>query len=317
MSYDVVIVGTGPAGLSAALALGRARRTTLVIDGGPGRNAPSDGVHNFLSRDGIAPSDLRKIALEQLTTYSTVEVRTDQVESATAVDDEFDFVLSDNDRVRARRLLLATGVVDDLPAIPGLAERWGRSVVHCPYCHGWERRDIPLAVLALGEAGVRQAIHLRRFSPDVAMCLGTDFELDEEQRQLLAARDVTVLEQPLASVGGEGDSLQWLAFADGSRLDRSALFVHAPLRQRSDLPTQLGCRILDDGAVEINDLGQTSVPGVYAAGDMARRPALPVAGAQVILAAAEGTLAAMVIDQELLYTNPTNGYPPEGHESHD
>ncbi|WP_102143042.1 NAD(P)/FAD-dependent oxidoreductase [Mycobacterium hubeiense] len=304
MSYDAVIVGTGPAGLSAALTLGRVRRATLLIDGGPGRNAPSDGVHNFLSRDGIAPGDLRKIALEQLTAYPSVEVRTGHAESATAVDGEFDIALADSDQVRGRRLLLATGVVDNLPAIPGLAERWGRSVVHCPYCHGWERRDLPLAVLALDEKGVQQAIQLRRFSPDVVLCLGTDFDLDTEQRQLLAARDVTVVDKPLTGVEGEGDSLQWLTFADGSRLERSALFVHGHVRQSSELPTKLGCRILDDGAVEINDLGQTSVPGVYAAGDMARRPTMPVAGAQVILAAAEGTVAAGAIDLELLFTQP-------------
>jgi thioredoxin reductase len=224
-----------------------------------------------------------------------------------AADGEFALVLAGGHRVQARRLLLATGVLDELPAIAGLTERWGHGVVHCPYCHGWERRDLPLAVLALDEAGVRQAIHLRRFSSDVVLCLGADFELDDELRKLLATGDVTVREQLLVGVGGDGASVQWLDFADGSRLDRSALFVHASLRQRSGLPTELGCQILDDGAVEINDLGQTSVPGVYAAGDMARRPALPLAGAQVILAAAEGTLAAIVIDQELLYTpNLTN-----------
>src|SRR6267154_5099097 len=150
MTYDVVIVGTGPAGLSAALTLGRARRATLVIDGGPGRNAPSDGVHNFLSRDGIAPTDLRNIALEQLSAYATVEIREGLADRATAVDGEFELALAGGHRVRARRLLLATGVLDELPAIAGLAERWGHGVVHRPYCHGWERRDLPLAVLAPG-----------------------------------------------------------------------------------------------------------------------------------------------------------------------
>jgi thioredoxin reductase len=304
MTYDVAIIGTGPAGLSAALTLGRTRRSTLLIDGGPGRNAPSDGVHNFLSRDGIAPADLRTIALEQLTAYPTVETWPAVVKRGTALDGEFDLALTDSGQVRARRLLLATGVVDDLPEIAGLAERWGRSVVHCPYCHGWERRDLPLAVLALDDDGVQLAIHLRRFSPDVVVCLGNDFKPNDDQRQLLVARDVTILEQSLAAVEGNGDSLEWLVFADGSRLARSALFVHAHVRQRSDLATQLGCRILDDGAVEINDLGQTSTAGVYAAGDMARRPTMPVAGAQVILAAAEGTVAAAVIDQELLYAQP-------------
>lgn len=301
MTYDVVVVGTGPAGLSAALTLGRARRPTLLIDGGPGRNAPSEGVHNFLTRDGIAPAELRSSALEQLTAYPAVQIRTASADRVQAADGEFDLALAGGDRVRTRRLLLATGVLDDLPAILGLAERWGRSVVHCPYCHGWERRDLPLAVLVLDDDGVRQAIHLRRFSPDVVVCLGNGFELNQEHRELLAVRDITVVDKALVGVEGAGDSLQWLVFADGSRLARSALFVHGQVRQRSDLAAQLGCRILDDGAVEINDLGQTSTPGVYAAGDMARRPALPVAGAQVILAAAEGTLAAVVIDQELLF----------------
>jgi thioredoxin reductase len=166
MTYDAVIVGTGPAGLSAALTLGRSRRATLLIDAGPGRNIASDAVHNFLSRDGIGPGDLHKVALEQLGAYPTVEIRAAQAERVTAVDGEFELSLAGGDEVRMRRLLLATGVADDLPPIPGLAELWGRSVVHCPYCHGWERRDLPLAVLALDEAGVQLAIHLRRFSPE-------------------------------------------------------------------------------------------------------------------------------------------------------
>jgi thioredoxin reductase len=144
MTYDVVVVGAGPAGLSAALTLGRARRPTLLIDGGPGRNSPSEGVHNFLTRDGIAPAELRTIALEQLTAYPAVQIRAASADRVQAVDREFDLALAGGDRVRTRRLLLATGVLDELPAIPGLAERWGRSVVHCPYCHGWERRDLPL-----------------------------------------------------------------------------------------------------------------------------------------------------------------------------
>jgi thioredoxin reductase len=139
------------------------------------------------------------------------------------------------------------------------------------------------------------------------LCPDRDFELTQEQRELLEARDVTALGQPLARVEGAGAKLERLVFADGSELARSALFVHAPVRQRSDLAAQLGCRILDDGAVEINDLGQTSVPGVYAAGDMARRPTMPEAGAQVVVAAAEGTIAAVVMDQELLCAYPDDG----------
>ena len=167
MTYDAVIVGTGT-----------------------GRNVASDAVHNFLSRDGIAPGDLHKIALEQLGAYPTVEIRAGEAESVTAVDGEFKLDLAGGDHVGARRLLLATGVADELPSIPGLAERWGRGVVHCPYCHGWERRDLPLAVFALGEHGVQLAIHLRRFSRDVVLCRDKDFDLTQDHHALLAARDV-------------------------------------------------------------------------------------------------------------------------------
>jgi thioredoxin reductase len=301
-NIDVVIVGGGPAGLNAALTLGRARRRVLLTDGGQPRNAPAQAVHGFLSRDGLPPAELRRIAREQLASYPSVEVRDTEVVDAQALDGPdggFVVTLADQSVTRARRLLLATGLVDQLPAIDGLAELWGTSVLHCPYCHGWEVRDQALAVLGSEPRAIQLAAHLTRFSPDVALCTN-GASLDTASRQLLDGLGVAVRAEPIQRLDGAGGRLRRIVFAAGPPLDRQAAFVRAPYRQRSDLPARLGCALLEDGAVAVDDLGRTRVPGVFAAGDLARRPSLPVATAQVVMAAAAGAIAAVAIDQGLL-----------------
>ena len=299
---DVVIVGGGPAGLNAALTLGRARRRVLLVDDGQPRNAPAQAVHGFLSRDGLPPFELRRIGREQLAPYPSVEVRDSEVVDVHALDEPgggFVVTLADHSVTRARRLLLATGLADQLPAIDGLAELWGTSVLHCPYCHGWEVRDQALAVLGSDPRAIQLAAHLTRFSPDVALCTnGTP--LDSASHQLLAGLGVAVREEPIQRLDGDGGRLRRIVFSAGPPLARQAAFVRAPYRQRSDLPARLGCALLEDGTVQVDDLGRTSVPGVYAAGDLARRPSLPFATAQVVMAAAAGATAAVAIDQGLL-----------------
>jgi thioredoxin reductase len=296
---DVVIVGGGPAGLNAALMLGRARRSVLLCDSGQPRNATVHAMHGFLSRDGMDPAALRQTARDQLGTYPTVQVRDVAVDAATADGERFTLTLSDGNSEHARRLLLATGVVDQLPPIPGLEELWGRGVFNCPYCDGWEVRDQPLAVMAADARNLQLALHLTRWSPDVLLCTNGTTGLDDDTRRLLDAHKVQLREEPIARLeGGEG-RLERIVFADGEPAERAAGFLHAPTRQRSDLPSQLGCTLLEDGSVMVDDLGQTSVPGVLAAGDMARRPSMPVPGAQVVIAAAEGAIAAVAIDQTL------------------
>jgi thioredoxin reductase len=299
---DVLIVGGGPAGLNAALTLGRARRRVLLVDGGQPRNARAQAVHGFLSRDGTPPAELRRIGRDQLAAYPTVEVRETEVTDVRPIGGPgggFGVTLADRSVTRARRLLLATGLADQLPAIDGLAELWGTSVLHCPYCHGWEVCDQALAALGSDPRAVQLAAHLRRFSPDVAL-LTNGTPLDPASRHLLAGLDVTVREEPIRRLDGDDGRLRRIAFAAGPPLDRQALFVRAPYRQRSDLPARLGVALLEDGTVAIDDLGRTSVPGVYAAGDLARRPSLPFATAQVVMAAAAGATAAVAIDQGLL-----------------
>jgi thioredoxin reductase len=300
----VVIVGGGPAGLNAALLLGRARRRVVVCDAGTPRNAPVAHLHGFLSRDGLPPAELRRIAREQLGAYSSVELREVQVEAASTTGDGegFAVTLADGTREAARRLLLASGVVDQLPAIDGLAGLWGRSVFNCPYCDGWEVRDQPLAVLGADQRALQLALHLTRWSDDVVWCSNGPLAapLQEAAGAQLAARGVRLHQEPIVRLEGADGQLARIVLATGEAVERRAGFLHPPTRQRSALPGQLGCVLLEDGSVSVGDFGQTSVAGVFAAGDMARRPTMPVPGAQVVIAAAEGAIAAVAIDQDLL-----------------
>ncbi len=297
---DVVIAGSGPAGLSAALMLGRARRSVLLCDSGQPRNAGVQAMHGFLSRDGMDPAALRQAGRDQLKAYPTVQLRAAAVQAVTGDAEGFTVSLTDRTTEQARRLLLATGVADQLPPIPGLAELWGRGVFNCPYCDGWEVRDQPLAVLASDPPNLQLALHLTRWSPDVLLCGSGAGELDDDARRLLAAHKVQLREEPIARLDGQNGTLERIVFAEGEPVERAAAFLHAPTRQRSDLPGQLGCTLGEDGSVLVDDLGQTSVPGVFAAGDMARRPSMPLPGAQVVIAAAEGAIAAVAIDQMLV-----------------
>lgn len=298
---DVMIVGGGPAGLAAALTLGRVRRETLVIDAREPRNAASPAMHNFISRDGTPPAELRAIARAELEAYPSVQVREGVVSGIRrSGGDGFEVVLGAGEAVRARRVLLATGVVDELPPIEGLAALWGRAVLHCPYCHGWEVRDAPLAVLGATPERVRLALHLTRLSGDVALLTNGEALDEAGVRRLLERSGVALREEPIVRVEGVDDDVVHITFDGAPPLARRAVFVQSRTRQRCALAEELGCEILEDGSVAVDDFGRTSVPGVFAAGDMARRPTMPRPAAAVIAAAASGSIAAGMIDQELV-----------------
>lgn len=307
--FDVIVAGGGPAGLQAALTLGRARRRVLVCDTGEPRNTVTGVIHGFLSRDGIDPAELRRIAHEELRRYPTVELRPVAIVTGRGEGGRFTVTLADGAEEAAGKLVLATGVVDELPAISGLEDIWGRRAFHCAYCDGFERRDRPLAVIDSGPGASFYALQMRGWSPDVVLCTNGPVEMPDEERVLLAARDIPMREDAITLLEGSDDGVR-MVFAGATPLQRHAIFIRPPTRQRSDLAAQLGCNALDDGSVEVNDFGQTSVPGVYAAGDMARRPAMPFPAAQAIHAASAGGIAAVVADLELISTpveNPTDG----------
>ncbi|MEJ7763604.1 MAG: NAD(P)/FAD-dependent oxidoreductase [Thermomicrobiales bacterium] len=303
--YDVVVVGGGIAGMSAALTLGRSRRRTLVVDSGTPRNAPSSGVHGFLSRDGIPPLELLRIGRDQLAPYPDVEVRSGSVTGGSGEDGDFTVTLGDGSSARAHKLLLASGVVDDLPDTAGFAALWGQGVYHCPYCHGWEVRDSRLAVLAKGPMAMHYLTLIRNWSRDLVLLTDGDAELGEDDRRTLRALGVPVREEPierLEGVPGDHVGLRQIVFTDGPALERDALFHGPPMRQRSGLAEALGCDIVRELIPMVSMPGtvahdpvtrQTTVPGVYVAGDAAG----PL---NAIVAASSGAMAAAFINAALV-----------------
>ena len=296
--YDVLIVGAGSAGLSAALTLGRCRRRVLLADGGPTRNAPSPAVHSFFTRDGIRPAQLLHLGHEQLAPYPTVEARELKIKQLTKLAHGFRATGETGQghafEATTRRVLLATGVRDVLPPQPGFHELWGSSVLHCPYCHGYEVRDQPLAVYGRGKAVVGLALLISRWSPDVVVVTDGPGHLTDYARQRLRRQRIPVREEPIARlVGTLTGGLRCVEFTDGTYLECRALFLHPPQEQRSPLAAELGARITGKGAVWVDKNAQTTVPGLYAAGDM-------VPGQQqALLAAASGGKAAICMNEAL------------------
>jgi thioredoxin reductase len=293
-NYDVVIVGGGPAGLSAALVLGRARRRVLICDTGKPRNAIAHVSHSFFTRDGIEPAQLLQIGRDQLRPYESVQFRSVEVIDAKPYPHHFEVTLKDGELVTARKLLLTTGVVDELPDIEGFGEFWGGSIFHCPYCHGWEVRDQPLALYGNGQMGFQLTGLLRGWSKDLALCTHGPAELGEEERKLLSKYNIPIYEERIMRVEGQNGQLERIVFSDGSSLARKAIFFHPKQRQHSDLPQKLGCEMDSNGLVKVDELGQTSVANLYAAGDLTRRMQ------QIVQAASSGAMAAAAINRALL-----------------
>ena len=298
--FDAVVVGAGPAGLNAALVLGRARRRVLLADHGAPRNAASHALHGFISRDGIDPSELRRIGRLQLDPYPSIQVVSHAIDDVEASGERFSVTVSHGAPIEARKILLAVGIKDETPRLDGFDSLYGNGVFHCFYCDGWEVRDRQLAAFSDGASGYRTALMLLGWSKDIVFCTNGPSELTDEERAHLAAQGVTLNEQRVVRLEGANGKLERLVFADGSSLARQALFFHAPMRLSSPLPGRIGCAMTEQGRIEVDEGGRTSVPGVFAAGDAARRPGQHPT-TQVIVAAASGALAAIALHQELMH----------------
>jgi thioredoxin reductase len=290
-----VIVGAGPAGLSAALILGRCRRSVLVCDTGRPRNAASQALHGYLTRDGIPPLEFLALARRELGQYETVELRQTPVTDAVCREDKrFDVTLAGAELVRSRKLLVATGVVDHLPAIDGFHELYGHSVFHCPYCDGWEVRDAPLAIYGRGERARGLSLELTAWSRDLVLCTDGPSEIDDEGLARLEGNGIAVREERIARLEGRDHMLENIVFEDGSRLPRRALFFTTGQAQRSDLSIRLGCHVNEKGTVRTGKYETTHLEGLYVAGDASR------AVQWAIVAAAEGAEAAFDINTDLI-----------------
>ena len=286
-----MIIGGGPAGLSAALVLARARRDVAVVDAGEPRNATAGHMQGFLTRDGMPPARLLETGRTEVRGYGA-EIIEGTVERASDTGAGFVLTLGDGTRLRGRAVLVATGVTDVLPDVPGLRERWGREVQMCPYCHGWEVRDRRIVVLATMPASVHQATLLSQWSPDVTLLTGEAPEDEDAAR--LDVRGVRVVEGEAARLIVEQDRLTGVELADGSVLGCDAVFV-APTTVAENGPlTDLGCAFGDDGFVKVDAAGRTSVPGVWAAGNVVN----PMG--QVVIAVSAGATAGAMINADLI-----------------
>ncbi|WP_432544136.1 FAD-dependent oxidoreductase [Kineococcus sp. SYSU DK002] len=299
-SFDAAVVGGGAAGLAAAVALLRARRTVVVLDAGNPRNAPAHGVHNFLTRDGVEPLELQRLGAEEVRRYGGT-VRTTTATGATRTGTGFTVETPDGP-VGARRLVVATGLVDDLPPIPGLRERWGNDVVHCPYCHGYEVAGQPLGVLGLSGLSGHQAWLFRQWSEDVTYFTHTGPELDAGRREELLARGVRIVDGEVVEVVTEGGALAGVRLADGTVVARRALVVGVPLRVHSPVLDALGLarEPVVMGGFAVGERypsgvgGATTVPGLHLAGNVTDPQA------QVVTAAGAGLMAGAAVNADLI-----------------
>jgi thioredoxin reductase len=291
--FDVIIVGAGPAGLSAALILGRSLRKVLVCDTGHPRNAASRAMHGYLTRDGMPPSEFLRVAREQMQQYETVELLNAEVVAAECVNGRFRVTLNGGIQHVSRKLLIATGVSDNLPDLPGFRELYGVAVFHCPYCDGWELRHRPLAIYGRGSRGYGLSLELTGWSRDLVLCTDGPGELDDDQRAKLQKHGIAVREDRVLRLEGQ-DRLERIVFATGEPLAREALFFTTGQTQQSRLAHNLGCAINDKGTVRTGKYETTHLSGLYVAGDASR------AVQWVIVAAAEGAEAAFAINTDLL-----------------
>ena len=289
--FDVAVVGGGPAGLSAGLMLGRCRRRVLLLDLGQPRNRRSHALHGYLTRDGLSPAAFVELGRAELEAYG-VELRAIGVTGASCRDDGYRLSLADGSEEDARYLLIATGVIDDLPAIPGFDACYGRSIFHCPYCDGWEWRDRPLAAFGRGTEVAGLALGLKTWSADVVVCThGT--RLDRRLRDRLDRNGIRVRLEPISRIEHADGALIRVAFASGDPLQRDALFFATGQHPQSSLAIALGCTLNHRGTVKTGTQCGTNVPRLFVAGDASRDAQF------VVVAAAEGVKAAVAINKAL------------------
>jgi thioredoxin reductase len=291
--YDAIVVGGGPAGLNAALYLGRARRRALVVDAGNPRNARSHASHGLFTRDGAPPRELLAEGRRQLGTYPTVEFRHTAGIRAAKVRSGFEVQLEGGDRISSRRLILACGIRDELPPIEGLADGWGTRVFNCSYCHGFEESDRPLALLAPGSGAIHSVQSLLPFSKDTIVFTNGPCELSATDRQRIASCGAQIVEAKVLKVSSVPDGLA-IHLANGSVIARSAMLTKTTPHLACDLPVQLGCELSGPSSVAVDATWQTTVAGVYAVGDIA------TTRKSVVIAAASGADAAVCVDLALI-----------------
>ncbi|MBE1442135.1 NAD(P)/FAD-dependent oxidoreductase [Paenibacillus sp. OAS669] len=293
MIHDCVIIGGGPAGMSAALVLGRARKHVVVIDEERPRNRVTHESHGFLTRDSIKPSEFRRVAREQIARYPSVTFTNETAVTVSGSDGCFEITTNQGQTYQSKKLLFAVGMKDLPLSITGLTEVYGKSAFICPYCDGWELRDQKLVLIVKGGEALHLAKVISGWTSDFTICTNGPDDLTDLQREELLKHQVPVFDSPIQSIESVEGMVQQIVLEDGTRLQCSGIFFKPKLAPGSDLPQALGCKMTESGAVIADSFGRTNISGVFSAGDAASQLH------QLILAASMGSLAAVGINQEL------------------
>lgn len=295
MIVDCAIIGGGPAGLNAALVLGRARRRVILFDDNKPRNAVTQHSHGFITRDGVRPDEFRAIGQQELSKYPSVELRSVRIEAVTKPGIAFELVADSGERFEAANIILATGFQEILPAVAGIHDYYGKSLFNCPYCDGWEMRDKPLVIIVENEM---MASHLPKmiynWSRDIVVCTNGNHVLKEEQKALFYKHAIGVVEEKIVALTGENGQLERVVFENQQEIKRTGGFVGIQWKQATAIGQELGCEVNALGGIAIDDMGRTNIKGVYAAGDTST-----IMGAQLIVAAASGSKAAAGLNADL------------------
>lgn len=295
MVLDCVVVGGGPAGLNASLVLGRAKKKIILFDDNKPRNAVTQESHGFITRDNIKPSEFKRIALENLKEYPDITIKNQRVFDIKTENNHFVILTSDGLTYQSRKVILATGLKDILPSIKGIHDYYGTSLFSCPFCDGWELKDRPLVFISEDERALHMIKMISNWSKDVVVCTNGKNVFSNEQRHLLAKKDIEVIDEEIEYFQGEGGNLRSLVLKSGREVARAGGFVTTGLQQASPLAQILGCSMNSMGGIETDKAGRTNIAGVYACGDNSIN-----APAQLIIAAAEGSKAAIGVVGDLV-----------------
>lgn len=292
-SFDVIIIGGSYAGLSAAMSLGRALRNILVIDSGKPCNATTPHSHNYLTQDGRKPQEIADIALEQIHQYKTVHFHKGLVVNATKSGDTFEVETESGEAFSARKLIFATGIKDTMPDIKGFAECWGISVIHCPYCHGYEVRQQKTGIIANGEGALHYGRLINQWTDDLTLFTNGASTLTEEQTAKLTKHNISIIETPINEIVHTNGQLEAVVLEDGSSIGLSAIYNRPAFVQHCPIPEKLGCELNNHGLIKVDGFQKTNIPGVFACGDNSNF------GRSVAVAVSSGSMTGAIVNHEL------------------